>query len=756
MTTQAVTKLFRISGAVQGVGFRPFVYRLAVEMNIPGWVRNDGEGVTILATAATEALEVFRQRLEQEAPPAAQISGLTVTDSPASPIPTGFSILSSDDSGAKTVRILPDLAICLDCLRELFDPNDRRYRYPFINCTHCGPRFSIVEKLPYDRPNTTMKHFELCPRCRAEYEDPTDRRFHAQPIACPECGPRLSWQEKSEVSETDALAAAAAALRAGRIVAVKGLGGFHLTVDARNEESVRELRRRKHREEKPFALMYPSMDSVRMDCETVEAEEQWLRSAASPIVLLRRKPAGHTVCPSVAPRNPYLGVMLPYTPLHHLLMRELDFPVVATSGNLSDEPICIANEEALERLGCLADGFLLHNRPIARPMDDSIVRLMAGQRMVLRRARGYAPYSLSLKGPSTRPLLAVGAHLKSTVAMAIGSEACVSQHIGDLSTQGALEAFERAAETLQQLYGMKAQAVACDLHPDYHSTLFAKKMKLPLIPVQHHHAHIAGCMAENGIEGPVLGVAWDGTGYGPDRTVWGGEFLVIDGAQYRRAAHFRTFRLPGGDQASVEARRSAMSILYELFGAAAFDLERPCLKDFSASERANLLTLLQKGFRSPWTSSAGRLFDAAASLLDINHASRFEGQAAMELEFAIGDLSTEESYPFEIRPIEEGPRVIDWAPLFQALLADTEKHVPTGLISARFHNTLLEIIVVMARQIGAHQVVLSGGCFQNKYLTEKTMRRLSEEGFQPFQHQHIPPNDGGIALGQLAVARNGE
>jgi hydrogenase maturation protein HypF len=756
MTTPAVTRLYRISGTVQGVGFRPFVYRLAVEMNITGWVRNDTEGVAIEATAPPDVLEQFRRRLEQETPPVAQIINIVTFDNPTPLAPTGFTILSSDSSGSKTVRILPDLAVCLDCLREMFDPENRRYGYPFINCTNCGPRFSLIEKLPYDRPHTTMKRFEMCPQCHAEYKDPSNRRFHAQPNACPVCGPHLSWKDGGKVAEkAEALREAVHALKAGRIVAVKGLGGFHLMVDARNEEAVRELRRRKHREEKPFAMMYPSMDHIRIDCETSDAEDELLRSMASPIVLLRRKPGAGAVCPSVAPRNPYLGIMLPYTPLHHLLMRELGFPIVATSGNLSDEPICIDNDEALERLGGIADAFLLHDRPIARPMDDSIVRLMAGRPLILRRARGYAPYSLSLKGADDQAVLAVGGHLKNTVAVSIGPEACVSQHIGNLSTQGAMDSFERAAQTLQQLYGISAQTVACDLHPDYHSTHYAGKLKLPVVAVQHHHAHIAACMAENGIEGPVLGIAWDGTGYGPDQTVWGGEFLVVNGRDYRRVAHLRTFRLPGGDQAAVEPRRSALSILYELFGADAFQVERPCLQGFSAAERNTLLTLLQKGFRSPLTSSAGRLFDAAAALLNINQISRFEGQGAMELEFALSGHSTTETYPLEGQASSQEPFILDWAPLFRALLSDAEKGLPTGLISAKFHNTLIEMMVDTARHIGEKKVVLSGGCFQNKYLTERTVQRLTKEGFQPFWHQQTPPNDGCIALGQLAVARSG-
>ncbi|MDW8241321.1 MAG: carbamoyltransferase HypF, partial [Acidobacteriota bacterium] len=518
-----MTKRLRITirGAVQGVGFRPFVYRLANEMGLPGWVLNSPQGVFIEVEGNAPELETFLLRIEREKPPRSFIQSLEYSF--LDPVGyTTFEIRHSDESGEKTALVLPDIATCSDCLREIFDPTNRRHRYPFTNCTNCGPRFTIIEALPYDRPNTTMKHFAMCNECRSEYENPLDRRFHAQPNACPRCGPHLElWDAGGKVlaSHHDALGGAAAAIRDGRIVAVKGLGGFHLIVDARNEDAVVCLRRRKHREEKPFALMYPHLECVKEHCIVSELEERLLLSPESPIVLLRRRSEGRIVrsaiSPSVAPGNPYLGVMLPYTPLHHLLMAELGFPVVATSGNLSDEPICTDEQEALERLAGIADLFLIHNRPIARHVDDSVVRVMMGRELVLRRARGYAPLpiancgvtdsqgtpSLVQEGTSSpTSMFAVGAHLKNTIAVSVGSQVFVSQHIGDLETAEAFEAFQRVIKSFHDLYNLRPSAVACDAHPDYLSTHYARRNGLPVISVQHHYAHVLSCMAENELE----------------------------------------------------------------------------------------------------------------------------------------------------------------------------------------------------------------------------------------------------------------
>ncbi|HEX2621669.1 MAG TPA: carbamoyltransferase HypF, partial [Phototrophicaceae bacterium] len=550
------------------MGFRPFVYCLAHELGLGGWIVNSPQGVVIEAEALPAQLDTFITRLQNELPLHAALHQLNwQVRAPLGELT--FEIRHSDQQGAKTTLILPDMATCPECLKEILDPTNRRYHYPFTNCTHCGPRFSIIQGLPYDRLNTTMHTFVMCDECHAEYENPLDRRFHAQPIACHKCGPQLALWDKSGVVLSvgdDALMATVEALRQGKVVAVKGLGGFHLMVDARNMEAVAWLRSRKHREEKPLAVMYPSLERIKTECEVSELEETLLTSSEAPIVLLRR--SGGEIAENVAPDNPYLGVLLPYTPLHHLLMHELGFPVVATSGNLAGEPICTDEYEALERLGAIADLFLVHNRPIARHVDDSIVRVAAGREMMLRRARGYAP--LPVKLPMSVPtLIAAGAHLKNTAAVTAGEQAFISQHIGDMDTAKAYDAYQRVIHDFQQLYDLHPSAVVCDLHPDYRSTQYAKATGLPVIRVQHHYAHVLSCMAENHLEAPSLGVAWDGTGYGTDGTVWGGEFLLINDRTDRafdRVAHLAQFRLPGGDQAVKEPRRSALGLLYAVFG----------------------------------------------------------------------------------------------------------------------------------------------------------------------------------------------
>jgi hydrogenase maturation protein HypF len=796
-----------IRGAVQGVGFRPFVYRLATEMGLSGWVINSSQGVFIEVEGHKPQLDTFLLRVEREKPPRSFIQSLE--SSFLDPVGfTAFEIRHSEESGPKSVLVLPDLAICPDCLRDIFDPANRRYRYPFTNCTNCGPRFSIIEGLPYDRPNTSMKAFPMCDACRAEYENPLDRRFHAQPNACPQCGPHIElWDRGGKVLAThhDALLHAANAIRRGQVVAVKGIGGFHLMVDARNDDAVQLLRDRKHRVEKPFALMAPSLEQVKVHCmcEVSEFEERLLLSPESPIVLLRRlgrreegRPRGTECAPTVVPgANPSLGIMLPYTPLHHLLMAELGFPIVATSGNLSDEPICIDEHEALDRLGDIADVFLVHNRPIVRHVDDSIVRVVLGREMVMRRARGYAPLPVRLANTPTADtpgvsaassVLAVGGHLKNSVAITVGDNVFISQHIGDLETPQAFDAFRRVISDLSMLYEFRPTVIACDLHPNYMSTHFAHERAdqnlqapLPVIAVQHHFAHIAACMAENeliGKPGHVLGVSWDGTGYGLDGSIWGGEFLVVDGRckGFTRAAHLRTFRLPGGDRAVMEPRRTAFALLYELFGdevIAHTDLQPVAV--LSAVERNVLLRMIHTNLNAPLTSSAGRLFDAVAALIGLRQQVTYEGQAAMELEFAAE--ATDAVYPFGIEeerldasrrdlrlqstpaPISNPQSPIpnlslDWALMIHAIIADMGQGMPVGLISAAFHNTLAEMIVAVAQRVGAPRVVLSGGVFQNCRLLERTVTRLTAAGFHPYWHQRVPPNDGGIALGQAVVA----
>ena len=746
-----------IRGAVQGVGFRPFVYRLASEMGLPGWVSNSPQGVFLEVEGAPDTLRDFLLRLEKERPPRSSIQSLE--SSFLAPVGFGpFEIRPSDGTGERTTLILPDIGTCADCLRDIFDPIDRRYLYPFTNCTNCGPRFSILQALPYDRPNTTMARFIMCEDCRREYEDPANRRFHAQPNACPACGPHLElWSADGAVISTrhDALRTAVDAIRGGQIVAVKGLGGFHLMADAGNDAAVLRLRYRKHREDKPLAIMVPYITSVKAQCEVSVLEERLLLSPESPIVLLRRHSGPGTstaaIAPSVAPGNPDLGVMLPYTPLHHILLRELRAPVIATSGNLSDEPICTDEGDALSRLRGIADLFLAHDRPIARHVDDSVVRVLLGRELVLRRARGYAPLPVHVTR-RLAPMLAVGAHLKNAVAVATHTDVFLSQHIGDLETTQAFDALRRVSEDLIRLYEITPAAVACDAHPDYLSTRHAVGMGLPLVQVQHHYAHILSCMAENEIEAPVLGVSWDGTGYGLDQTVWGGEFLRVTDSGFQRVAHLRQFRLPGGEQAIKEPRRSAIGLLFELWGdgwLARDDL--PPVHSFEPRERQLLAKVLGNRINAPATSSAGRLFDGVAALLGVRLDTRFEGQAAMELEWAIGAVDTDESYPFRIEP-KEGILVLDWQQLIEALLADRAAGALLGAMAARIHNTLVAMIVAAAERIGERRVALSGGCFQNRYLSERTVRRLTAAGFSPYWHQRVPPNDGGIALGQILAA----
>lgn len=737
-------------GAVQGVGFRPFLYRLASELELAGWVRNEPAGVTCEVEGADEAVTSFLQRISHELPPRAAIHGMEPRF--LDPIglggpgtPPAFAILDSDTTDAPAATILPDVATCADCLREVFDPVDRRYRYPFTNCTNCGPRYSILEALPYDRARTTLKGFALCDRCRLEFDDPRDRRFHAQPTACPACGPHLElWTPAGAVSATHdaALRAAGQAIRDGAIVAVQGVGGFHLMVDARSDRAVQSLRARKGREDKPFAVLYPSLDHLRADATVAPLETLTLTSPEAPIVLVRRASDG--LAPSVAPGNPYLGVLLPSNPLHHLLAADLGFPVVATSGNRSEESLCTDGREALERLGGIADLFLVHDRPIARPIDDSIVRLVAGRPLVLRRARGFAPLPIAMRQP-LGPALAVGAQLKSTVAISVGQDAVLSQHLGDLGSAPAFENFGRAIDDLSTLYALRPDAVACDLHPDYGSTRNAAAFGLPLLGVQHHYAHVLSCMAENEIDPPVLGVAWDGTGWGDDGTVWGGEFLRIPTVGFDRVGHLRTFGLPGSEKAAIEPRRAALGVLFEIYGADLPDDLAP-IRSWSPRDRATLVAMLEKGLQTPRTSSAGRLFDAVAALVGIRQAATFEGQAAMELEYALEGFDTEDYY--------DGAGE-DWEPIVRGIVADLRRGTPIGRIAARFHNSLTEIIVRVARRVGDENVALSGGCFQNRTLVERTVRKLRTNGFRPYWHQRVPPNDGGLALGQLAALARG-
>ena len=743
-----------VRGAVQGVGFRPFVYRLAEELGVNGWVANGPEGVLLEAEGLVEALTEFAQRVRTEAPPQAAIQELNAAWlAPCGH--QGFEIRQSAQSGARTTVVLPDIALCADCRRELLDSTDRRYHYPFINCTNCGPRFSIIEALPYDRPNTTMARFTMCHECATEYHDPRDRRFHAQPNACPVCGPKIAlWDADGTTMNVDhVVEAAARALRNGLIVAVKGIGGFHLMVNALDAPAVDRLRAVKRRGSKPFAVMVRDLAAAEAICELDDCARTLLGSAAAPVVLLPKR-SDCALAESVAPANPWLGLMLPYAPLHHLLLQEVQLPLVATSGNLSEEPICTDEIDAITRLRGLADVFLVHNRPIERHVDDSVTMVAVGAPRVLRRARGYAPLPVLLR-EEVPEIMALGAHMKNTVALSKGKQVFISQHIGDLEALQSTQAFERVIADFLRLYESTPAAIAHDLHPEYTSTLFAQRgdflRDVPRIAVQHHHAHLAGCLAENGVDSPALGIIWDGTGYGADGTIWGGEVLLGDTHDFERVGSLRAFRLPGGDAAAREPRRSAIAMLHQIYGSDAFELELPPLQDLPLSSAMLLQTMLEQGVRSPWTTSAGRLFDGIAALLGIRQQSAFEGDAAMALEFAC-DASETGAYALPLRTLADASVVLDWRELVSDMLADRARGVSVATAAARVHNALVKGMVAVACAVGQPRVALSGGCFQNRRLLEHGARALMENGFEVLLHRQVPPNDGGVSLGQVVVA----
>ncbi len=809
-----------VFGAVQGVGFRPFVYRLATRLALTGYVINSPRGVSIEVEGEQPALERFQEQLQQEKPPLAIIHSLAARWL----APAGyeaFTIRRSEGGGMRQTLVLPDIATCPDCLSDLAAPHNRRFRYPFTNCTNCGPRLSIIQTLPYDRPNTTMRQFALCPDCQDEYEDPLNRRFHAQPNACPVCGPHLqqwgreSRREPGEPGEQgeqannqqewhveregdEALRYTAAAIRRGAIAAVKGLGGFHLMADARNRDAVAKLRQRKPRPDKPFALMVRDIAQARSLCDISSQAEALLTSPESPIVLRRRhqehrqeheqeyETAEVSIAENIAPGLADLGVMLPYTPLHHLLLHELGTPLVATSGNLSDEPICTDEQDAMQRLGHIADLLLTHNRPIARHVDDSVAWVVDGGPQLLRRARGYAPLPVLVPGIRAA-ILGVGAHLKNTIALSVHETVSegdalpagptpvfLSQHIGNLETPEALAAFERVVDDFLHLYETTPAIVAHDMHPDYLSTRRAREWAAArgweTLAVQHHHAHLAACLADNSkthdmrSSAPVLGVTWDGTGYGPDGTIWGGEWLLGNAAGYVRVAHLRPFLLPGGEAAVREPRRAALALLWDLAGDAALEWEDLApVRSFSPGERQLLAGMLRRRVNAPTTTSAGRLFDAVAALIGLHQQTTFEGQAAIALEqvaasssLTASTASTDEAYPFDLlqQQPDGGPGVLvfDWRPLVAALLQDLRRGEEQGIMAGRFHQSLIAAIVAVARRVNVSAVALTGGCFQNRLLTEQAAQRLREAGFTVLLHHQVPPNDGGISLGQVVVA----
>lgn len=729
-----------ITGLVQGVGFRPFIYRIAHECALTGWIKNTEAGVFTEVQGTKNNLDSFFRKLENNLPPQAEIYTLEKEEIPDAKSTT-FKIIHSDSKQKPDAVILSDLALCNNCLREMNDPNDRRYLYPFITCTNCGPRYTIMTGLPYDRPLTTMHNFPLCKACRKEYEDPADRRFHAQPVACPECGPHISlWNKKGNIiaEHEKAIEESVLAVKDGKILAMKGLGGFHLICDAQNKGVIQELRQRKNRPTKPFALMCPSMIHIKNLCDVNEEEEKILTSAQAPIVLLQKKKEEHL---GIAPGNPYLGIMLPYTPLHHLFLQNFNAPIVATSGNRANEPICTNETEALNDLQNIADLFLVHNRPIAHRTDDSIIRIIHDRPVILRRARGFAPLPFRFE-KTNRPILSVGGHLKNTIALAIDDKIMTGPHVGDLDTLKACQGHEDSIQTLSKMYECEPTIIAQDLHPEYTSTQMAKAnyKKQKHIKVQHHYAHALACMTDNRIGAPCLAIVWDGTGLGDDGTIWGGEFLGITKDNYKRLGHFYPFPLPGGDLAAKEPRRAALGLLYTLEGESAFTRLSSLFKE---QEIILLKTALEKKINTPMTSSAGRLFDAVSALLNLKTENSFEGEAAMQLEF-MADEQEQESYPFK--------DPTDWRPLLSALLNDKEKGIKANILSARFHNTLVKMLCNFAKKSGYKDILLTGGCFQNKLLTEKSIKALKENGLTPYWHKDIPPNDGGIAIGQAVAA----
>jgi hydrogenase maturation protein HypF len=746
-----------ITGIVQGVGFRPFVYRLAAANRLAGWVMNTPSGVVLEAQGPVAALEIFVHGLRNQAPPLALIHTLQTEDIPHVD-EERFVIRPSGGSGAE-VQIAPDGDVCSDCLRELFDPGDRRYRYPFINCTNCGPRYSIIQGAPYDRPLTTMAAFAMCDACRAEYENPENRRFHAQPNACPACGPRLRLLDsRGRKVSGEPLAAAIGLLQEGKILAVKGLGGFHLAVDAEKETAVAELRRRKQRDEKPFALMAPDLPALAGFARCDAAAARLLQGPEHPIVLLPKR-TPNRIAPLVAPGNGWFGGMLPYTPLHHLLLRDNFSALVMTSGNLADEPICFRDEEALARLAGIADFFLTHDREIHTRSDDSVIRIFLGQPVFLRRSRGYAPRPVSLPAPQ-RPVLAVGGELKGTVCLTRGDQAFLSQHLGDLKNAATLESLEETVRHLAGILKIRPQAVAHDLHPDYLSTAFAESLHgVSKVAVQHHHAHLASCMAENGLEGEGIGVIFDGAGYGPDGTVWGGEFLVGGYERFERRGHLRPLPLPGGDAATRAPWRMALAYLHSSFGEKLFDLDLPCTSAVAPSDRRLFLQILEKRINAPLTSSCGRLFDAVASLLGLRQTVAYEGQAAIELEALAETCTTTETYPFRLVEAEDRT-VLDFSAMLESLVQEVLRDRPRGETARRFHNTLASAAAAVCERIrrasGLDRVVLSGGVFQNRLLSEGLCYLLEEAGFQVFTQRQAPPNDGGLALGQAIIAGRSE
>ena len=746
-----------IKGIVQGVGFRPFIHKLVQNYNLSGWVLNSNQGVEMDVEGKTEELNNFISDIKDKLPPLARIENIEVNQLPLIGY-KGFSIkksITKEENGF--VLVSPDISICEDCLQELFDPRNQRFRYPFINCTNCGPRFTIIKDIPYDRGKTTMRVFEMCPQCQSEYENIEDRRYHAQPNACADCGPQVSlYQNKRKLESVGPIEKAVKLLKEGKIGAIKGLGGFHLACDATNNKAVAKLRRLKNREAKPFAIMSFNLEKIKKYCKLGKKEEEWLINRARPIVLLKKK-EDSLISSLVAPRNNYLGVMLPYTPLHYLLLKDNFTALIMTSGNIADQPIIGDNQEALEKLDRIADFFLLYNRDIFNRCDDSVLKIINSDNMFFRRSRGYVPYPIILDF-KLKEVLALGGELKNTISFSKENYVFLSQYLGDLKSVETLSFLKKSIASLKKMFRINPEIIACDFHPDYLSTQYAEeigaKKGLKVVKVQHHHAHIVSCMAENNIKEKVIGVAYDGTGYGDDGKIWGGEFLLCDLKEYLRVGHLKYYPLPGGDKAIMEPWRIAYSYLYSIYGSKAkkIDIDFNCRMDYD--KLSIIEKMIDKNINSPLTSSCGRLFDAASSLIGIRDEISYEGQAAMELESFCAS-GVKERYNFCI--CKEGDEfIIDPQKIFIDIIKDLKEGIDKKVMAAKFHNTVAEFTLNLCGKIkkstGINKIALSGGVFQNKYLTEKVVSLLEDKGFKVYIQRKVPPNDGGISLGQAVVA----
>ena len=751
MSVKIIRKELQITGLIQGAGLRPFIFNLAQDLKLKGWVKNTDTGLSIEVEGLPDAIACFLDRIQQSPPSHSYIESLLIIEHKYYGY-VNFELRTSATQGEKSLFILPDIAMCAECKKEIADPANRRYQYAFTSCSQCGPRYSIINALPYDRVRTTMQDFPMCANCQHEYDDPADRRFHAQTIACADCGPSVQLTDKSgQFIESDvaAIKQAAEALKQGAIIAIKGIGGFQLLANANCKTSVARLRDKKYRPEKPFALMCKDMPQVRSIATLGAQETQMLQSAAAPIVLLNKKQAGFMLAENIAPNNTRIGIMLACTPLHHLLLSYLSTPVVATSGNISNEPICIVNQQALEQLGQIADVFLIHNRSILRPIDDSVVQAVHGSEMLIRAARGYAPITIKLPKFKAN-MLALGGHLKNTFALASEGYTLISQHNGDLESLATVQGFKQNITDLSTLVQHQTDLLVQDQHSDYASSQYGDELsQTPCVRVQHHHAHLLSCVAEHGITEPLLAVVWDGAGLGDDGSLWGGEFFTLENKVITRIASLREFSLPGGSVAIKEPRRTALGVLWEFMGDSLFArTDLAAIQTFTEYEHSLLNQVLKKQLNAPRFSSIGRLFDCVASLLDLCQISTYEGQAASRLEQCINGCQLSDSYPLLWHEQNDLIR-LDWQPLLENIMQDLAEGTEKSVIACKFHNTLVESIVDRVHGSGLKTVVLSGGSFQNSYLTEAIIKRLMAINVKVFWQQKVPCNDGGLALGQL-------